>query len=155
MEGSDVTATPQAHMRAAGLEPATHRLKVYCSQNQTELYPRNAVERAMATATIIIGYVSKSFSLFYSLSPEWDSNPQMTGFKPVVSAIRLPGVVKVSLVEWSRTTTCISTPAPQAGGSTKFPHDEIEHLSGLEPELQPWQGRLLPLQHRCIKFSCR
>ena len=35
-------------MRAAGLEPATHRLKVYCSKKPTELYPRRAVVRAMA-----------------------------------------------------------------------------------------------------------
>ena len=35
-------------MRAAGLEPATHRLKVYCSKKPTEPYPRSAVVRAMA-----------------------------------------------------------------------------------------------------------
>ena len=54
-------------MRAAGLEPATHRLKVYCSKNRLSYTREVQLKEQWPTATIIIGCVSKSFSLFYSL----------------------------------------------------------------------------------------
>lgn len=54
------TLLPLQHryiVRVVGIEPTTHRLKVYCSINQLSYTRIVQLIRAMATATIIIGCV--------------------------------------------------------------------------------------------------
>ena len=30
--------------------------------------------------------------------------------------------------------------------------DHLEQVTGIEPALQPWEGRVLPLNHTCFAF---